>query len=425
MGFRDYFSGKKKKAEDEQWELGAQEDPQPVISGEVNPTPLQGTTISKKAIIIIVFFGAALISYVFASGMQSSPSKSSTQKAEDEFNNRKSIVAKGDGDMDEFKNIPSTYGTAGTKDKKQNQEKSKSTVANTPQIRNQRALQPQLIQRQPQGNVSFPNQLLRSNVSVMSLEESERDAARNSPIRFSISQLASFAQASQDEPEQVEKIATQEQGTGFLDKIRNSSSSFYLKSSVQQPLSQYEVKAGTIIPGVMITGINSDLQGEIVGQVRENVYDSVTGQYLLIPVGAKLIGSYDSDLAYAQDRVFIAWQRIIFPNGSSLDLEGMIGVDMGGYSGFKDKKNSHTNRVINSVLIGSILTAGARIATGGVSDDASFSRLAGQGVAENILQATGRITEKNLNIQPTLEIQPGYMFNVFVNKDFILPPYNE
>lgn len=203
-------------------------------------------------------------------------------------------------------------------------------------------------------------------------------------------------------------------------------SKFYLQSSLQSPISPYEVKAGTMIPAVLITGINSDLPGKIVGQVSQNVYDTVTGQYLLIPQGTKIIGTYDSKVSYAQERVLMVWTRLILPNGDSLDLEGMDGTDASGFSGLMDKVNNHEGKVTTGVLISSILSAGAKIATGNeTSGSRSWDQLTTSGIAEQISQFGSRITDKNLSIQPTLEISPGFAFNVFVNKDMILRPYTD
>ena len=116
------------------------------------------------------------------------------------------------------------------------------------------------------------------------------------------------------------------------------------------------------------------------------------------------------------------WTRLIYPNGKSLDLENMTGIDQGGYAGFKDKVNNHWGKLISGALVTSVLSAGAKVATGDPDDD-SYEHLAAQGAAENIANVGAKATEKNLNIQPTIEIRPGYRFNLFVQKDFVLAPY--
>lgn len=210
----------------------------------------------------------------------------------------------------------------------------------------------------------------------------------------------------------------------FRDGQKKNEREFYVKGGLMPALSKYEVKAGSIIPGVMITGINSDLPGRIVGQVRENVFDTVSGRYLLIPQGTKVVGVYDSKVAFAQDRALIIWTRLIFPNGDSIDLEGMDGVDLSGYAGLKDKVNNHYGKLITGVVLSSILSATAKVAAGNYdSGTATFGQHAASGAAEQVNSVGSKITDRFLNIQPTIEIRPGMKFNVFVNKDLILKSY--
>jgi type IV secretion system protein VirB10 len=211
----------------------------------------------------------------------------------------------------------------------------------------------------------------------------------------------------------------------FVDEQKKSKDrNFYVNNTLQKPVSPYEVKTGSIIPGVMITGIDSDLPGHLVGQVRENVYDTVTGQYLLIPQGTRIIGTYDSKIAYAQERVLIVWTRLIYPNGDSIDLEGMGGIDMSGYAGLSDQVNNHYLKLLGGVLLSTMLSTSAKIAAGNNAvGQADIGQLAAAGAGEEINKAGSSLVEKNLNVQPTLEIRPGFKFNVFVSKDLILKPY--
>lgn len=202
----------------------------------------------------------------------------------------------------------------------------------------------------------------------------------------------------------------------------------YLKAPLLAPLSKYEVKAGSIIPGVLLTGINSDLPGQITAQVRENVYDTVSGRYLLIPQGTRLIGEYDSKVAYGQERVLVVWTRLIMPNGNSVGLEGMPGVDLSGYAGVGGRVNNHYGKLITGVVLGSVIGAGAQVAVGGQgapNTPSSFGQLFVAGAAGNINQAGQQITQKNLNLQPTIEVPPGQKINIFLTKDLILRPYSE
>ncbi len=198
----------------------------------------------------------------------------------------------------------------------------------------------------------------------------------------------------------------------------------YLPNQVVRPRSPYELKAGSIIPTVLVTGINSDLPGTILGQVRENVYDTVSGNYLLIPQGSKLLASYDSMVAYGQERVLVCWQRLIRPDGTSLSLDCQPGVDLGGYAGFADTVDNHWWRVLTGVALGSVLAAGVVVPQGNVS---GYVPSIGQGMAANaagaINQAGQQITNRALGIQPTIKVRPGFSVNVLVTKDLIIPPF--
>lgn len=186
-----------------------------------------------------------------------------------------------------------------------------------------------------------------------------------------------------------------------------------------------EIKAGTVIPGVLISGINSDLPGQIVGQVRQAVYDSATGQNLLIPSGAKLIGTYDSGITLGQSRALVVWQRIIYPDGSSLSLDNMTGADKGGYGGFSDKVNNHYGKMFASAIFLSAFSAGVQLSQPQAQNGENYS--ASQTIAGALGQQLGQLgmkmAERNMDIQPTIQIRPGYQFNIMVNKDIILPPW--
>ena len=187
----------------------------------------------------------------------------------------------------------------------------------------------------------------------------------------------------------------------------------------------FEIKTGTVIPGIMISGINSDLPGHLIAQVAQSVYDTATGQHLIVPQGAKLFGRYDSRVVYGQERVLIAWNRLVFPDGSAVTLGAMPGADMEGYAGFHDQVDNHYLRIFGSALLMSMITGGSSYAMDSVSNsdqdnnkttvqDAMASALAAQ-----MGQTTMTLLQKNLNIKPTLEIRPGYQFNVIVTKDVV------
>ena len=216
-------------------------------------------------------------------------------------------------------------------------------------------------------------------------EEQEYTEAKKSPIRFSSSNSIEtesrgsnqskttntpaetntsgyipplpFAQAmtNQDQNGQEEK-------RNFIGS--SNSTQFYTGSGLRAPLSKFEIKSGTVIPCTIITGINSDLPGMITAQVRQNVYDTASGRFLLIPQGTKVIGVYDSKIAYAQKRLLVVWNRLILPNGNSLNLEGMPGVDLSGYAGLRDKVNNHFGKLITGGIMTSLFGAGSKMISG-------------------------------------------------------------
>ncbi|ELT8392604.1 TrbI/VirB10 family protein, partial [Campylobacter coli] len=211
------------------------------------------------------------------------------------------------------------------------------------------------------------------------------------------------------------------QGQQFLSQKKDNG---YLKYVKQKPLSTYEIKAGWNIPAILITGVNSDLPGQILAQVTQNVYDSATGKYLLIPQGTKVVGAYSSNIIYGQSRLLVAWNKLIFPNGDTLNLDGMQGTSQDGYTGFEDQVDNHYFRIFGSAFLLSSISAG--IALSDNSDTNSEKETASDKAIAQAIQQMGQVASemirKNMNISPTLKIRPGYKFNIFVTKDIILEP---
>lgn len=193
---------------------------------------------------------------------------------------------------------------------------------------------------------------------------------------------------------------------------------------ISRPASPFVIQAGTIIPAALITGIRSDLPGQITAQVTEAIFDSPTGRTKLVPQGARLIGIYDSQVAFGQSRVLLVWTRLIMPNGRSIVLERQQGADAGGYSGLKDEVDNHWPELFKAALLSTILGVGADLGsgadTGSNTDIIQALRLS----AANSLNQTGQqLVRRNLNIQPTLTIRPGFPVRVIVNRDLLLEPY--
>lgn len=186
------------------------------------------------------------------------------------------------------------------------------------------------------------------------------------------------------------------------------------------PVSPHQVMAGTIIPASLITGLNSDLPGTIIAQVTQPVYDTVSGAHLLIPQGARLIGRYDSQVSFGQDRALIVWDRVLFPNGASLQIDAMPGADAAGYSGLSDRVDNHWGRVFVAAGLASLLGVGTELA---IDDDDGLTRAIRDSYQDTANQAGQRIVDRNLNIQPTLKVRPGWPLRVIVTRDLVLRPY--
>ena len=202
----------------------------------------------------------------------------------------------------------------------------------------------------------------------------------------------------------------------------NHKTRWNLKSGVEKPKSRYIVQTGFVIPAVLITGINSDLPGQITAQVSQHVYDTPVGKHLLIPQGSRLIGAYHHEVVYGQERVLIAWQRIVFPDGKTMDIGAMPGTDSMGYAGFKDQVDHHYMRIFGSALIMSAIIAGATYSqrdSGGAFGRQNAGSILSQSLGQQLGMVTANLIRRNLNISPTIAIRPGYRFNVFVTKDMV------
>jgi len=232
--------------------------------------------------------------------------------------------------------------------------------------------------------------------------------------------LASLASSqSSDQNDQAGKEA-------FREKNRPPS---YHVAIRQRQVSPFELKAGTVIPAVTITGINSDLPGNIIAQVSQDVYDTTTGKILLIPQGSKLIGEYSSRIVWGQQRALQVWTQLNFPDGSSFDLGSMDGVSQDGMAGFEDKVNKHYARIFGSAIMLSLFSAGIEYSQGdsnrGWGERPSVGSTISASIGQQLAQVGAEIMRKEINVQPTITIRPGHLFHVFVKKDLILEPSDE
>jgi type IV secretory pathway VirB10-like protein len=190
---------------------------------------------------------------------------------------------------------------------------------------------------------------------------------------------------------------------------------------LENPPSKYTVQAGSVISAALLTGIRSDLPGQVTGQVTENVYDSPSGRYLLIPQGSKLIGAYDSQISFGQSRVLLVWTRLIFPNGRSIVLERQAGADPEGYAGLEDQVDYHWSRLFMAAALSTLLGVGSELGTS--NPDSDIVRALRRGSSDSLNQTGQQIVRRNLNVQPTLTIRPGFSVRVIVNRDLVLAPY--
>jgi len=218
-------------------------------------------------------------------------------------------------------------------------------------------------------------------------------------------------------------VAAQQRNREFLDSAGDPG---YLNEPVRAQAAQNEIAAGTIIPAVMLTGINSQLPGTIVAQVRQNVFDTFDFQRLLIPQGSRLIGRYSSDVSQGQQRVLVAWDEMIFPNGSRIALGGMQATDPIGASGMRDEVHTHFWRIWGNALMVSLLGVAAQQSqpqNANTNQAPGTSQQATGAAMESLNETASEILQRNLNMAPTLVIRPGYTFNVLVNKSVALPVF--
>lgn len=198
---------------------------------------------------------------------------------------------------------------------------------------------------------------------------------------------------------------------------QSASGDIYNADALQTPASPHQVMAGSVIAASLLTGLNSDLPGMVVAQVTEPVFDTVTGRTVLIPQGSRLIGSYDSVVAFGQSRALLVWQRIILPDGSSVQIDNLPATDAAGYAGLSDKVDFHSWRLLKGVALSTLLGVGTQLSIGGDSD---LVRAIRESTQQSASQAGQQIVTEQLNVQPTIRVRPGWPLRVIVHKDIVL-----
>lgn len=190
-----------------------------------------------------------------------------------------------------------------------------------------------------------------------------------------------------------------------------------------EPVSPWTAHAGTVIAASLITGLNSDLPGLVTAQVTENVYDSVTGKTLLLPQGSRLIGRYDSMISVGQSRALVVWQRILLPDGSSIQIDNVPATDTQGYSGLSDGVDRHSWQLLKGVALSTLLGVGTELGSG--SSESDLVRAIRESAQQNTARAGDQFVSRSLDIQPTLRVRPGWPVRVVVHKDIVLRPWSK
>lgn len=215
-------------------------------------------------------------------------------------------------------------------------------------------------------------------------------------------------------PEGSERTSTARRRAFLAGEAR---ASFESAGRIHKPRSPYILQAGSLIPAALITGIRSDLPGQVSAQVTQNVYDSPTGRILLIPQGARLVGTYDSEIAAGQERILLAWDRLILPGGQSIQLDRAPATDARGMAGLSDRTDHHWGSMLRAALVSTLLGVGAEL---GSDRDGAILRALREGSQDTINQSGRRLVDRQINIPPTLTIRPGFPLRVLVTRDLIL-----
>ena len=257
----------------------------------------------------------------------------------------------------------------------------------------------------------------------------ELEAARTSHLFATTNAVAPSAAAAPSpssaapgatQPNPSSDLTSQDHKLGFLNgSIDRKSTS---PDRVQPPASPYVLQAGAVIPASLITGLRSDLPGQVTAQVTEDVFDSPTGKILLIPQGSRLVGQYDAQIAFGQSRALLVWNRLIVPNGKSIVLERQPGADTEGYAGLEDEVDNHWGTLFKAAILSTILSVGSEAGMSG-NNNGSLAEAIQQGMSQSINQTGQQVVSRSLNIQPTITIRPGFPVRVLVTHDLVLEPY--
>ena len=256
----------------------------------------------------------------------------------------------------------------------------------------------------------------------------EQEAARTSQL-FATTNAGSIAPAAAQVPAAAQAAAaavgssdltSQDHKLAFLNG--NTDHRTVSPERIDAPASPYVLQAGAVISAALITGLRSDLPGQVTAQVTEDTYDSPTGRILLIPQGARLVGQYDSQVAFGQSRALLVWNRLIMPNGRSIVLERQPGADPEGFAGLEDEVDNHWGILFKAAILSTLLSVGSEAGTSGGNGN-SLAQAIRQGASQSFNQTGAQVVGRSLNVQPTITIRPGFPVRVLVTHDLVLEPY--
>ncbi len=207
----------------------------------------------------------------------------------------------------------------------------------------------------------------------------------------------------------------------FLDQAPDSQVTS--EARLVDPVSPYTLLTGSVVPAALITGVRSDIPGQVLAQVTQDVRDTLRGRYILIPKGSRLIGQYDNSISFGQSRILLVWSRLILPNGKSLVLDKASAADARGYAGLTDTVDNHWAAVVNAAALSTLLGIGTQ--SGDTQSDSDLVRALRDGAADSINRAGQRIVERQLDVQPTITIRAGMPVRVILSRDLVLEPYGD
>lgn len=260
----------------------------------------------------------------------------------------------------------------------------------------------------------------------------EERAARQSGVMLQMANMAAgpiVPSAAARAPAAIEALAPGDDGDSNGQRRKNdlfgrsNANEDVNPHRLEAPASPWTLHAGSVIAGSLITGLNSDLPGIVTAQVTQNAYDSVTGRTLLVPQGSRLIGSYDSVVAFGQSRALVVWQRIILPDGSSIRIDNVPATDTQGYAGLSDRIDRHTWQLLKGVALSTLLGVGTELGWG--SSESDLVRAVRESAQQNGARAGDQLVAKSLDIQPTMKVRPGWPLRIVVHKDLILRPWRQ